>query len=52
MPLYTIYWDCGYGTSEESHDCDSLEDAKKIAEELCREEAESNWTYGAELEEE
>ncbi len=45
---YKITWDAGFGPTERLVDCATLEEAKKIAEEQWREEAEVNATYTAE----
>jgi len=46
MGKYIIKWDSGYGENYMEVEADSLEEADKMAWEECRDEFESNASYG------
>lgn len=49
MPKYLMKWNAGYGQNYECHEADNHEEAEIIAEQLCREEAESNMSWEVEI---
>jgi hypothetical protein len=50
MPKYLIYWNAGYGRTEEEVEADTYDEAQDLAYDAAREEFESNCEYGVEEE--
>lgn len=46
MKKFKIFWDCGYGRTEDTIEAATEDEAIEKAAECCQDEAQSNWDYG------
>jgi len=52
MPKFKIYWDAGYGRTTDEVEAENEDEAIEKAADLCQEEAQSNWDYGIDKDDE